>query len=225
VDVGIEHLAVLSDGTVFQNPKALYRAEKKLRRLSKSVSRKCRGSKNRKKAERRLGRQHYRIACIRADAMHKATTAITKHHGLIGIESLNVRGMLKNRRLSRSVSDASLSEFLRQIRYKARWQGCRVVEADRFFPSSRTCSGCGAMKRDLGLGDREYRCEACGLVLGRDLNAAINLKHLAVSSTVTACGDTSGGGIPKVRESTSHVPLKQEAESAYSRHGIFVYTL
>jgi putative transposase len=224
IDVGVESLAVLSDAAVFENPRALEKAEEKMRRLSKSVSRKRKGSKNRSKALMRLSKQHYRVACIRRDAIHKATSAITKQYGLLGIESLSVRGMLGNRCLSRSISDAALSEFMRQIKYKSAWRGCRVVEADRFYPSSKACCRCKTIKKELSLGDRIYCCEACGLRIGRDLNAAINLKDMAVSSTVSACGDTSGGGIPSVRESTSRVSLKQEAEYEYSFHGIFVHT-
>jgi len=97
--------------------------------------------------------------------------------------------MMQNRRLSKALSDASLSEFLRQIEYKARWRGVTVVKADRFYPSSKTCSGCGEVKADLTLGDRTYECGSCGLEFDRDLNAAVNLRALAVSSTVTACGE------------------------------------
>jgi putative transposase len=226
IDVGLEKLAVLSDGSVCENPRALEGALVKLRRLGKSVSRKRKGSNHRRKAILRLSRQHYRIACIRRDAIHKATTAITKQFGLIGIESLNVRGMIRGRHLSRSVSDAGLSELQRQIKYKALWRGGRVIEADRFFPSSKTCSRCKTIKKNLSLGERIFRCEACGLVLDRDLNAAINLRDTAVSSTVEACGDATGGGIPVARESTSRASTKHEAEKdEYSRHGIFVYTL
>jgi putative transposase len=189
VDVGIKTLATVSDGRTFDNPKSLRGAEARLRRLQKAVSRKQRGSNNRKKAVEQLRRQHYRVTCIRRDSIHKATSAITKSASAIGIETLNVKGMMQNRRLSKALSDASLSEFLRQIEYKARWRGAVVVKADRFYPSSKTCSGCGSVKSDLTLGDRTYRCESCGLVIGRDLNAALNLRALAVSSTVTACGE------------------------------------
>ena len=216
VDVGIASLAVLSDGTVFDNPRAMRRVQSRLRLLHKSVSRKRKGSHNHRKALMRLSRQHYKVACIRKDAIHKASSVITKRFGLIGIESLNVQVMLKNRRLSFALSDAGLSELLRQIRYKSSWRGCSVVEADRFYPSSKTCSGCGAIKNDLDLGERVFRCDACNLQMDRDLNAAINLREMAVSSTVTACGGTSGGGIPLVRESTSHVSMKQEAETECS---------
>ena len=186
VDVGIKALATVSDGRTFENPRALQQGESRLRRLQKAVSRKKRGSQNRK-AVLRLQRQYYRISCVRNDAIHKATAAITTSCSRIGIETLNVRGMLKNRRLSKALSDASMSEALRQIEYKAQRRGVAVVKADRFYPSSKTCSGCGTVRAVLGLGDRTYSCEECGLSIDRDLNAARNLKNLAVGSAVSAC--------------------------------------
>jgi len=189
VDVGIKSLAVTSDGQVFENPKALARVQRRLRRAQKALARKQKGSRNREKARRRVAKLYYRVSCIRQDALHKATSEIVKGADVVCIESLNVSGMLKNRKLSRALSDASLSEFLRQLAYKAEWAGVEVVEADRFYPSSKTCSGCGHVKQDLSLSDRTYSCGECGLVMDRDLNAAINLKNLAPSSGVSACGE------------------------------------
>jgi len=208
VDVGINHLAVTSEGEVFENPRALSGALKRLRRLSKTVSRRQKGSKNRRKAKLRLARQHYRVSCIRRDAIHKATTMIAKSAGMIVIEDLNVAGMLKNRRLSRALADASLSDFHRQLEYKAEWYGATLVKADRFYPSSKRCSRCGHVKETLGLGERTYRCEACGLVMDRDLNAACNLEILAVSSTVSACRQGSAG---PARKGGAKLPSGQEA--------------
>ena len=193
VDVGIKTLAVLSDGTTFENPKALKQAESRLKFLSKEVNRKKKGSNNRKKAVLKLARQHYRVSCIRKDSIHKATTAIAKRSLLLGVESLNVAGMMKNHRIAGALSDASLSEFLKQLDYKMKWSGGTVVKADRFYPSSKTCSKCGLVKKSLSLSERVFHCDACGHVLDRDLNAAINLRNLAVSSTVTACCPESSG--------------------------------
>lgn len=186
VDVGITHLATLSDGTTFENPKALRKAQYLLRQRQKAVSRRAKGGANRRKAVQKLARQHYRVACIRRDAIHKATTAITKRAAVLGIESLNVAGMLKNHRLAGALADAGLSEFHRQLDYKMKWRGGVVVKADRFFPSSKKCSSCDQVKNTLLLSERVFRCE-CGNVVDRDENAAINLKNLAVSSTATAC--------------------------------------
>ena len=199
IDVGISQLAVLSDGTRFENPRALRGSEHRLRLLQKSVSRKKKGSSNRKKAVARVARQHYRVACIRSDAIHKMTSVITKRASLIGIETLNVAGMLKNHCLAKSLADASLSEIHRQITYKAEWSRIPVVKADRFFPSSKMCSGCGVVEDELDLSTRVFVCSACGLEIDRDWNAAINLKNLAVSSTVTACRPGSSGSDRKVR--------------------------
>ena len=190
IDVGIKSLAVLSDGTVFENPKALYAAERRLRTRQKSVSRKVKGSANCKKAVAKVARLHYRIDCIRKDALHKATSAvIAKQPSAICIESLNVAGMMKNHCLARAVSDAGMSEFHRQIRYKSAWAGIPVVEADQWFPSSKTCSHCGHVLESLPLSTREWTCPECQSAHDRDMNAAINLRDLAVSSTATALGE------------------------------------
>ena len=193
VDVGIKSLAVCSDGSVFENPKALRKATARLRLLQQAVSRKVKGSNNRKKANAKVARLHYRISCVRQDALHKASDAITKRASVVVLEDLNVAGMTKNRKLARAVSDASISELHRQIRYKAAWRGVRIVTADRWFPSSKTCSACGVVKDKLGLDEREFVCDDCGFTSDRDANAAVNLKHLAVSSTVTACRPGSSG--------------------------------
>lgn len=193
IDVGIKELAVTSDGEVFENPKALKAAQARLRRLHKSVSRKKKGSSNRKKAVMKLARQYYRVSCVRKDAIHKATSAITKGYGLIGIEDLNVRGMLKNHKLAKAISDAAFSEFHRQLGYKAAWRGGSVVKADRWFPSSKMCSVCGHVMDKLPLSVRTWTCPECGAVHDRDENASQNLKQMAVGSTVSACRLESAG--------------------------------
>ena len=178
VDVGISHLAVTSDGRYFDNPRALVTLQSTLRVRQKAVSRKRKGSKNRRKAIHRLAVLHARIANVRKDAIHKMTSAIAKSASVIVVESLNVAGMLKNHHLARSLSDASLGEIHRQLKYKMQWAGGKVIEADRFYPSSKRCSKCGHVKSELSLSERTYICEnpECGQVIDRDLNAAINLK-------------------------------------------------
>jgi putative transposase len=193
VDVGIKHLAVTSDGQTFANPRALGKAQRTLRIRQKAVSRKVKGSANRRKAVVRMARVHRRVANIRRDAIHKMTTTITKSASMIVIEDLNVSGMLKNRCLARALSDASLSEIHRQFAYKSKWCGSELLKADRFYPSSKRCSGCGEIKETLLLGEREYRCEKCGLVINRDLNASINLKMWPQVSAVSACCPGSSG--------------------------------
>lgn len=208
VDLGVAALATLSTGESVPGPKAHTALLKRLRRLSRSLSRKQKGSANREKARRKLARLHARIANIRADAMHKFTSDLTRRFHTIGIEDLNVSGMMSNRHLARSIADMSFQEFRRQLDYKAEMRGGRVVVADRWFPSSKTCSGCGARNERLSLSVRQWTCSGCGERHDRDVNAAINLKHYAVSSTVSACGGEGAGlgGITQVKPA----PAKQE---------------
>jgi putative transposase len=194
VDLGIKTLAVCSDEQTFANPKALKSNLERLKRRSRQLSRKVKGSQNRKKAAKRLAKLHYKISCIRKDSLHKITSQLTKTKSKIVIEDLNVSGMMKNRRLSRSISDIGLFEFRRQLEYKGKWYGCEIVVANRFFPSSKKCSGCGNIKQDLTLADRVYKCDNCGLEIDRDLNASINLEKYTVSSTgINAYGEVSSG--------------------------------
>ncbi len=193
VDVGVKSLAVTSDSEVFENPKALRSSERRLRLLQKAVSRKKKGSSNRRKATRKLGKQHYRVSCIRKDAINKATTAIIKQASVIVIESLNVGGMMKNHCLARAIGDAGLAEFHRQITYKVARREGKVIKADRFYPSSKTCSRCGAINSALTLADRVFLCPTCSFSIDRDVNAAINLKKLAASYAVSACCPGSSG--------------------------------
>ena len=176
VDLGIKHLAVLSDRRTFDNPKPLRRALRKLRRLNRRLHRKQKGSANRKKAAGGIARLHARIACLRQDVLHKLTTPLVRDYRHVVIEDLNVKGMLRNRRLARAVADVGFGELRRQLTYKADVEQTTVIMADRWFPSTKTCSGCGAVK-DMPLSQREYVCHVCGMVEDRDLNAARNLER------------------------------------------------
>ncbi|HJT58357.1 MAG TPA: RNA-guided endonuclease TnpB family protein [Ktedonobacteraceae bacterium] len=198
VDLGIKTLATLSDGTTFENPRALKRAQKGLRRLERQKSRRKNASQNRKKTCRKLAKQHARVAHIRRDATHKLTTYLVKNHALVAIEDLNVAGMLKNHKLAQAVSDSNFGEIRRQLEYKAAWCGTHLVVLDRFYPSSKTCSACGWQDGEQTLADRVFICQECGLVLDRDLNAAINLMNEALRTTDSssgshACGQNSAG--------------------------------
>jgi len=182
VDLGIKTLASTSDGRTIENPKALRKSLKKLKRLSRRHSRKQERSQNRKKAAHKLARLHARIAHIRSDALHKATAQIVvktkpcdERPSVIVIEDLNVSGMLKNRKLSRAISDVGFYEFRRQLEYKAEYAGSSVKVVSRWYPSSKTCSSCGWVDADQTLADRTFICHECGMVLDRDLNAALNL--------------------------------------------------
>ncbi len=204
VDLGVLALATLSDGRVVAGPKALRRGLRKLRRLSRAHSRTVRGSRNRSRSARRLARHHARVAAIRRDHLHTLTTTLAKTHGRIVVEDLNVRGMVRTHQVARSLADAGFAEFRCQLAYKCGGYGSRLVVADRWFPSSKRCSRCGTVKAELSLSERTFRCDACGLGIGRDVNAAINLAwwadHHAVTAsaaeTQTACGaDVRPGAI------------------------------
>ena len=189
VDLGIKTLATLSNGNTFPNPRALGRRIAKLRKLSKSLSRKKKGSNNREKAKLRLARMYLKIFNIRQDTLHKLTTYLAKSHSKIVIEDLCVSGMMKNRRLSRALADVGMYEFRRQLEYKCIWYGSELVIASRTFPSSKRCSACGHKKNELSLSEREYECEECGLKIDRDLNAALNLVTVSLPETLTARGE------------------------------------
>jgi putative transposase len=198
VDLGLKRLATLSDGQVEENPRHLKRRLQKIKRLQRAVSRKVKGSQNRKKAARRLGTQYRHVANQRANTLHQFTSRLAKTKSVVVIEDLNVAGMLKNHSLAQAISDVGWGAFRRQLTYKAAWYGCRVVvAADRWFTSSKTCCRCGWVDEQLTLKDRTFRCQhpACRQVMDRDLNAAINLEQLASSSPdrLNACGEGSAG--------------------------------
>ena len=183
VDVGINSLATLDNGRHYENPRPLRHYERKLKREHRKLSRKVFLSNNWYEQKRKVEHIHYRIACIRNDAHHKATTEIVKSASAIGIETLKVTNLLKNKRLAKALSDAALGGFLEKLRTKAESLGIPIIEAPQFFASSKTCSECGHKKVDLTLADRQYECQSCGFTEDRDVNAALNLKHLAVGHT------------------------------------------
>jgi putative transposase len=187
VDLGIKTLATISTGEQVDNPKPLRKAQKRLRRASRKLSRRTKGSKNRIKQCRVIGKIHRRIRNIRRDVLHKLTTRLCRENQTVVIEDLNVSGMVKNHRLAQSINDASFGLFRTMLTYKSVLYGNRIVVADRFFPSSKKCSSCGHVKDKLSLDERTYQCEKCGLKIERDLNAALNLMQLgAACPEVTA---------------------------------------
>jgi len=191
VDLGIKTLATLSDGKVIESVHPLRKRLGRLKLLQRWLSRKVKGSSNRRKAVQRVSKVHYEVACLRKDVLDKLTTYLCENYQVICVEDLNVSGMMKNHKLALSISDMGFGEFRRQLEYKSILNGNTLIFADRWFPSSKTCSGCGAVKETLLLSDREYVCESCGLGINRDLNAAINLRNYgleqlrAVSPEVT----------------------------------------
>ena len=185
VDLGINRMAQVSDGTCFENPRALKRNLTKLKRLQRMVSRRQKGSKNRKKAVRQLSKAYSRVTNIRRNALHQATSSLARIKSAIVLEDLHVSGMLKNHHLAQAIADVGMYEFKRQLLYKAEWYGCQVLLADRFYPSTKRCSACGSIQ-EIGLKERQYHCPVCGLTMDRDLNAAINLEQLFVKETTAS---------------------------------------
>lgn len=208
VDLGIKHLAILSDGTVFENPKALRTKLEKLKRKQRWLSRKIKGSNNRYKQRMKVAICHYKVACVRKDALHKATTQIANNYSRIAIEDLNVAGMNKNHKLAQALSDVSFAEFRRQLEYKCKWQGRELIVIDRWFASSKTCSGCGAVKKTLKLSERIFKCEHCGLEIDRDVNAATNL--VGYNPTVRLTGSNASGEVSSTSAMMRRTSVKEE---------------
>lgn len=173
--------------------------------MQKAVSRKQKGSSNRKKSKIKLSKKYYKISCIRNNAINQATTDIVKKYNVIKIETLKPKEMIKNQYLSQSLSDVSFGEIIKQLEYKSNWYGKQLIKVDQWFPSSKLCSGCGNKKDKLSLSERIYKCESCGLEIDRDLNAAKNLASYSPTSNFEeseACGESID-----VNQSTS---MKQE---------------
>jgi len=183
VDLGILALATISDGTRIENPRALKGSLRRLKRLQRVVSRRQKGSANREKAVRQLSRAHLRVANVRKNALHQVTSQLAKTKSVVALEDLNVSRMVQNHHLAQAIADVGFYEFRRQMMYKGQWYGCQVILADPFFPSSKRCSQCGHIQATLDLGTRVYICELCGLMIDRDLNAAINLEQLTTGSS------------------------------------------
>ena len=180
IDVGINTLVTLSDGTKYDNPRPLKRYERKLKREQRRLSRKVFKSKNWFKQKMIVSRLYYRITCIRDDTHHKVTTEIINKVSAIGIETLKITNMLKNRKLAKALSDSALGGFLSKLKTKAEARSIPVVEASEFYASSKTCSRCGHKKDDLTLKERTYHCSQCDISIDRDINAAINLRPTTV---------------------------------------------
>lgn len=205
VDLGLNALATFSDGAQVPSLRPHRAAHKRLQRLSRSLSRKLKGSANRAKARTKLARLHLRIVDVRKDALHKLTTRLATEYSTICIEDLNVRGMLRNHSRARSIADASFYEFRRQLEYKASMTGARVLVVDRFYPSSKTCSECETiqdMKR------KQRMVCACGNNMDRDLNAAINIRRQAL-----ACQSVESEALASAQAAVKPCSAKQKVGS------------
>jgi putative transposase len=225
IDLGISQLATLSTCEVFANPNALEKKLKTLRRVSRGLSRKQKGSRNREKSRRKLCDLHRSISDLRSDALHKMTTSISKRFGVVCLEDLNVRGMTKNKHLARRLSDSSFGEIRRQLEYKTTSRGGRVLFVNAFFPSSKLCHVCLAKNESLTLADRTWQCSGCGTVHDRDLNAALNIRNHAVSYTVAgdarkACGEDGSGSKAVKRPRVKPASMKQESSVELTQVGL-----
>jgi len=194
VDLGLTEFATLSDKTVINNPKHLKKYENILAKEQRKLSKKQKGSKNRKKQRKKVRAIHKKIKNTRLDFLHKTTSNIITKYGGVVLEDLNVKGLMKNHHLAKSMSDVSWSELRRQLKYKAKWNFKHFIIIDRFTPTSKTCSNCGCIQ-DMPLSKRQYNCPDCGISINRDLNASINIKNLGLNkintegrSGINACG-------------------------------------
>ncbi len=260
VDLGLTRLATLSAGPAFGNGRPLQGTLRKLRRMQQRLDRQRRAnnrgnylpdgrtkpgasgwvkSKRMLRTEARLRRLHERVANLRHEQAHQLTTYLTREFGVIGIEALAVKNLMANRRLARQISDVGWGMILAQLAYKASWsEGSLLVAADRFYPSTKTCSACGTARAKLALSERVFTCDACGLVLDRDLNAALNLARMAQRHAqaegnskcyVARTGrETQNARRGQLSPSTSagHSPLKREdpTGSTQARKGLAVAT-
>jgi putative transposase len=188
IDLGLSHFAILSTGEKIAAPNGFRKNETKLAKLSRRLARKQKGSANRRKAKLKVARMHARTADSRRDFLHKLSTRLINENQVIAIESLSVKNMQKNRCLAKSISDASWSEFTRQLEYKAQWYGRTLVGIDKWFPSSKRCSDCGHTVAKMPLKIRSWTCPECGSIHDRDINAARNV--LAAGLAVSAHGES-----------------------------------
>jgi putative transposase len=200
IDLGSIDLVTLSDGRKVGNPRHYRRLERKLKREQRALSRKQKGSNRRAKQKQKVARLHERTANRRQDDLHKLTAQLVRENQAVFAEDLNVAGIA--RRMGKSVHDAGWSELLRQLKYKAAWQGKAFVQMGRYFPSSQTCSCCGHQQADLKLSERTWICPACGTPLDRDVNAAINIHTEGLKVVAAGQTETKNARGEPVRPST-----------------------
>lgn len=199
IDLGIKDLVITSEGVVYENKKYFTNTQKKLKRIQRKFSKTKKGGKNREKLRKKIAKVYRKITRQREHYYHSISNDLIRENQTIVLETLRIKNMVKNRKLAKSISDASWGTLIRMLEYKSKWYGRELIRIDTFYPSSKTCSGCGNVKEELKLSERTYRCESCGLEIDRDLNASINIRN-------------AGLKIPEVpvEELTLVSPLKQE---------------
>lgn len=206
IDLGIKSVVVTDSGWESGNPKYTAKYEQKLAKAQRRLSKKKIGSQNRYKAKRKVARIHAKIADCRKDFTHKLTTKLVTENQVISTESLKVKNMLKNPKLSKAINDCNWGELSRQLEYKANWYGRTLVSIDQWFPSSKTCSYCGHKRETLKLSVRNWTCSECGTEHDRDINAAKNIRRQGLSSLACGGNVSSMGLVPNVQ-----FPMKQES--------------
>jgi len=182
IDLGLNHFVVTDQGDKYKKPQHLRESEKKLKYLQRKLSRKIKGSNNYKKVRLKIAKLYEHIASQRKDFLHKLSRKLVDENQVICMEDLHVKGMIRNHRLAKSISDAGWGEFSRQLEYKGMWYGCHVLKADRFFPSSKRCSDCGYI-HSISLSQRQWACPECGSIHDRDVNAALNILKFGTAGT------------------------------------------
>ena len=212
VDMGLKDLLITSEGETFNNNRYTRRYECKLAKAQQHLSRKKRGSRGFENQKLKVARLHEKIANSRADYLHKCSISLVRRYNIICIEDLNVKGMVKNHRLSKSITDVSWGKFVSMLTYKAEWNDKKVVKVDRYFPSSQTCNVCGYVNKDIkNLSVREWECPHCHTHHDRDINAAINILHFGLNNTSSGTGDYTGGEGVRTDLLESHSSVKPEA--------------
>jgi putative transposase len=221
IDLGLNDFLITSEGQRYCNPKFLKKYEIKLKRKQKILSRKEKGSKGRDKARLAVAKVHEKITNSRNDMQHKVSTKLVRDYDLIAIEDLNVKGMVKNHKLAKAISDVAWSSFVSKLKYKAQWYGREVIVIDRFYPSSKTCSCCDHVKESLSLKERTWTCSKCNTIHDRDVNASKNILRRSLASRSTGTVDNRNGAkirpkeISKVSRGTGVEVLKKKGRKYY----------
>ena len=215
IDLGIKDFAITSDGVKYKNHRYTKRYERELKVAQQHLSRKQKGSHQSEKQRLKVARIHEKISNSRKDTLHKISTKLITSYDLICLEDLNVKGMVKNHKLAKHISDCGWSMFVSMLEYKANWNDKQIVRINRFFPSSKTCNECGWIKTDLTLNDREWVCESCGCEHDRDVNAAKNILTEGISLLSSGTGEYTDGD--DVSRSNTLLSVKSEAPESLAQ--------
>ena len=214
IDLGIKDFVICSDGTVYPNMRFYEKSLRKLKISQRRLSKKQKGSKNREKARLKVSKQHKKIKNQRNDYQHKVSRELADKHNTICLETLNVKNMVKNKKLAKVISDVSWSSFITKLDYKITENQGKIVKIDRFYPSSKTCSNCGCVKKELKLSERTYHCTECGFTIDRDLNASINILKIGLKQ-IEATDATVGTSLKNqsLRSSKKALEIEKDYET------------